>query len=328
MDALADLLDGPRAHGAFLLRATFAPPWSVEIRDRAPLTLMVMVRGEAWLRGDGAAAGSAAGSALLLRPGDVAVARGPDGYTLGDDPAAPPDVVVHPGQRCAAPDGTPMTEEMTFGPRAWGTDPDGPDVMLVGTYGHGGAVTGRLLAALPPLLVVPGGERGNGPGGTVAAALAALLEAEIRRDEPGQDVVLDRLLDVLLIAVLRSWFARPDAAPPGWYRAHGDAVVGPALRLLHADPARPWTVAALAAATGASRAAFARRFAALVGEPPMAYLTGLRLARAADLLRETGVTLDAVARRVGYATPFALSTAFKRAHGVSPQEYRTRAAAD
>ncbi|POM22465.1 Xylose operon regulatory protein [Actinomadura rubteroloni] len=315
-DALADLLDGPRARGAFLLRATFTPPWSVLVRDRAPLTLMALTHGEAWLTGSD-------GAALRLRPGDVAIARGPDAYTVGGDPATPVQAVIHPGQRCTTPDGESLTERMTFGFRAWGNDPDGSTVLLIGTYGLRGAVTGRLLAALPPLLVLPGDA-----AGAFAAPLAALLDAEIRRDEPGQDVVLDRLLDVVLIAVLRAWFARPGAAPPGWYRAHGDPVVGPALRLLHADPSRPWTVAELAARAGASRAAFARRFAGLVGEPPMAYLTGLRLAQAADLLRETDATLEAVARRVGYGTPFALSTAFKRAHGVSPQEYRTGSVPD
>ncbi len=311
VDALADLLDGPRARGAFLLRVTMEPPWSVRVQDRAPLTLVAMVRGTSWLvSGDG--------PAVRVAQGDVAIVRGPEPYTMTSDPATPVRVIIHPGQRCSAPDGTSRTEQMTLGVRAWGDALDAPDVMLVGTYGLRGAVTGRLLAALPPVLTVPGADAG------AAAALAGLLESEIGRDEPGQDVVLDRLLDLLLIAVLRAWFARPDAAAPGWYRAHGDPVVGPALRAVHADPARPWTVAALAAEAAVSRAAFAQRFGRLVGEPPMAYLTGFRLAQAADLLRETDATLEAVARRVGYGTPFALSTAFKRAHGVSPQEYRDR----
>jgi AraC-like DNA-binding protein len=138
--------------------------------------------------------------------------------------------------------------------------------------------------------------------------------------------VLDRLLDLLLIAVLRAWFARADAKAPGWYRAHSDPVVGRALRLLQNDPARAWTVASLASETGASRAALARRFNELVGEPPMRFLTGWRLALAADLLREPDATIGSVAAQVGYGSSFALSTAFKRERGISPQEYRTRAA--
>lgn len=92
-------------------------------------------------------------------------------------------------------------------------------------------------------------------------------------------------------------------------------------QLLQDDPAHPWTVASLAARAGVSRAGLARRFAELVGEPPMACLTGWRLAVAADLLRESDATVEAVARKVGYSAPFALSAAFKRVRGVSPQEY-------
>jgi AraC-like DNA-binding protein len=137
--------------------------------------------------------------------------------------------------------------------------------------------------------------------------------------------VLDRLLDLLLIAVLRAWFARPDGQPPGWYRAHADPVVGPALRLLHHNPAHPWTVATLAHEVDVSRAALARRFHELVGEPPMTFLTSWRIALAADLLREPGATIGSVAEQVGYGSPFALSTAFKRIRGISPQQHRAAA---
>lgn len=311
MDALAELLDGPRARGAFMLRSTLAPPWSLRIQDEAPLTLLSMVRDEAWLVPD-------EGDPRRVGPGDMVIFRGPDPYTVSDDPATAPQIVIHPGQRCTTPDGTSLSEAMDLGVRAWGNDPDGPAVMLIGTYQMRGAVTQRLLAALPPMAVVR--------GDTWRSPLVAVLQEEIGKDEPGQDVVLDRLLDLLLIATLRAWFSRPDAAAPGWYRAHGDPVVGPALRLLHDDLAHPWTVADLAAGAGVSRAALAQRFAKLIGEPPMAYLTGVRLAQAADLLRETDATLEAVARKVGYGNAFALSTAFKREHGVSPQEYRTGAA--
>ena len=124
-----------------------------------------------------------------------------------------------------------------------------------------------------------------------------LLAAEIVKDEPGQEAVLDRLLDLLLIAVLRAWFARPGREAPAWYRAHGDPVVGRALRLLHHDPATRGRWPRWPAAAGVSRAALARRFTELVGEPPMTFLTGWRLALAADLLREPDATVGAVAAR-------------------------------
>ncbi|MFC4588514.1 AraC family transcriptional regulator [Sphaerisporangium corydalis] len=307
MDTLASLLDGPRARGAFLLRSILTPPWSLRIKDRAPLTVVAMVRGQAWVVPD-------AGEKVLLRPGDVAIVRGPDEYTVADDPATPPQIHIHPGQHCTTPEGESLTQAMDLGVRTWGDSLDGPTMMLTGTYQMRGEVNGRLLAALPPLLALR--------ADAWRCPFVPLLGDEIVKDEPGQEAVLDRLLDLLLIAALRAWFSRPEARAPAWYRAHGDPVVGKALRVLHNHPDRPWTVASLAAETGVSRAALARRFAERVGEPPMAYLTGWRLALAADLLRETDVTVGAVARRVGYGSSFALSTAFKRVHGLSPQEYR------
>lgn len=310
MDALTDLLDGPRARGAFLLRSILSPPWSLRVQDRAPLTLVAMVRGEAWVVPDG-------GDAVRLGPGDVAIIRGPDPYTVADDPATPPKVVIHPGQRCTTLDGQDLAQAMDLGVRTWGNGPDGPTVILTGAYQMRGEISRRLLEALPTLLVLPEGAW-NCP-------VIPLLADEIVKDEPGQEAVLDRLLDLLLIAVLRAWFARPEAGAPAWYRAHSDLVVGKALRMLHNNPAHPWTVAALATGAGVSRAALARRFTELVGEPPMAFLTGWRLAMAADLLRETDATVGAVAASVGYGSAFALSTAFKRVRGVSPQEHRAGA---
>ncbi|MET8046384.1 AraC family transcriptional regulator [Streptosporangium sp. NPDC005286] len=310
MDALTDLLDGPRARGAFLLRSILSPPWSLRIQDRAPLALAAMVRGEAWVVPDG-------GDAVRLGPGDVAIIRGPDPYTVADDPATSPQVVIHPGQHCTTLDGRDLAQAMDLGVRTWGNSPDGSTVILTGAYQMRGEISRRLLEALPTLLVLPEGAW-NCP-------IIPLLADEIVKDEPGQEAVLDRLLDLLLIAVLRAWFSRPEAGAPAWYRAHSDPVVGKALRMLHNNPAHPWTVAALATGAGVSRAALARRFTELVGESPMAFLTGWRLAMAADLLRETDATVGAVAAQVGYGSSFALSTAFKRVRGVSPQEHRAGA---
>ncbi|MFI2712155.1 AraC family transcriptional regulator [Micromonospora sp. NPDC018662] len=309
MDAVAGLLDGPRARGAFLLRSILTPPWSMLIRDEAPLTVVAVVHGDACLVPEEAAM-------TRLGTGDVAVVRGPAPYTVADDPATPPQVVVHPGQRCTTPDGRELFEMTGLGVRTWGNGPDGRTVLLTGTYPVRGAVGRRLLDALPPLAVV---RRASWD-----SPLVPLLATEIVRDDPGQEAVLDRLLDLLLIAALREWFDRPGAAAPAWYRAYADPVVGRALRMLHHDPARPWTVASLAAEVGISRAALARRFTGLVGEPPMSYLTGWRLALAADLLREPGATVGAVARRVGYGSSFALSAAFKRRYGVSPRQHVDR----
>jgi AraC-like DNA-binding protein len=294
-----------------MIRACFEPPWSVRIEDRAPLTVMLIVRGEAWVLPDAA-------EPVLLRPGDLAIARGPDPYTCADDPGTPPQALILPGAECSYPDGRSLNGSMDLGVRSWGHRLDGSAVLLIGTYLWQGEVSGRLLDALPPLLTLTS-EVWDCP-------LTPFLMEEIGRDEPGQEVVLDRLLDLLVIAALRAWFSRPEAEAPAWYRALADPVVGRVLRLVQDDPAHPWTVALLAVKAGVSRAALARRFTELVGEPPMTYLTGWRLALAADALRDTDDTLEAIARRVGYGSAFALSSAFKRVYGVSPQEHRGRAA--
>jgi AraC-like DNA-binding protein len=307
MDVLAELLRGLRARDAFLLRTVMDPPWSIRVRDAAPLSVTMVVRGAAWVLPD-------AGPPVALHPGDVAVLRGPDPYTVADRPETPPQVVIHPGQRCTTLDGRELGDSMALGLRTWGTRPDAATALLTGTYASSGAVGAGLLAALPPLAVLGGGE--------TDLPVVPLLAAELDRAEPGQEAVLDRLLDLLVIAAVRTWFARPGGRPPGWYRAYADPVVGTAVRLIQRDPAHPWTVSRIAAAAGVSRAALARRFTEVVGEPPMAFVTSWRLALAADLLKDTELTLTAVARRVGYGSPFALSAAFKRVRGISPHDYR------
>src|SRR5215207_9592484 len=115
MDAVAGLLDGPRAHEAFLLRSTMDPPWSLRIEDEAPLTVVAVVRGAAYVVPD-------AGEQAKLSAGDVAIIRGPEPYTVADDPATAPQAVIHPGQRCTTPDGqdVAMTD---LGVRTWGNSP-------------------------------------------------------------------------------------------------------------------------------------------------------------------------------------------------------------
>jgi AraC-like DNA-binding protein len=312
MDAVAGLLDGPRARGAFLLRPTLSAPWSMLVRDEAPLTLMAFVRGSGWIVPEN-------GEAVRMRPGDVALARGDDSYVVADDPGTAPQVHILPGNRCQTPEGQDVDVMEFLGTRTWGNDPEGEDVFVVGAYDLAGEIPGRLLRVLPQLLVLRD-EEWDTP-------LIGLLADEVIKDDPGQDAVLDRLLDLLVISALRAWFSREDAETPAWYRAQGDPIVGRALRLIYDNPAHPWTVEKLAHAVGLSRAALARRFNELVGEPPMAFLTGWRIALAADLIEEPGATIGSVAEQVGYGSSFALSTAFKRVRGISPQQHKKRAAA-
>lgn len=311
MDALADLLDGVRARGALFSRSIMTPPWSVRFTRTAPLTLYTMVRGQGWII-------PAHGAPVELATGDIAVARGPGPHTVADQPDTPPTCLVDAADTCTDPDGRPL-DDAALGPRTYGAATDAPDQLLSATYEVSAEVSRRLFSALPGLLVVPADEcRGT---------FIDLITQETACEVPGQQVVLDRLLDLVLVTVLRTWFDRPGAHAPAWYTAMADPVVGRALRLLHDDPAHHWTVAALADKCGVSRASLARRFTALVGEPPMAYLTDWRITLAADMLRDPDTTVGAVAHRVGYSTTFALSVAFKRLRGQTPTDYRRTSSA-
>jgi AraC-like DNA-binding protein len=300
VDAWLGAVDGPRARDAFLLQVVMSPPWSVHVADEAPLTVVAVLDG-------GACATTATGVHALAR-GDVLLVRDTAPYVLADDPATTTGAVVGPGQRCAGPDGHDLSERWDAGVRSWGNDPSGPDRLLVGTYAGRGHVGRLLLEALPAALVV----RGPDP------ALLGLLAREVTVEAPAQPLVLDRLLDLLLLASLRAW----EAGEAGVGHVVLDPVVREALRLLRSAPEAPWTLDVLARRTGSSRSALTQRFAAATGTSPMAYLTDWRLALAADLLADPRLTLAAVAGRVGYASPFSLSAAFKRRYGVSPARYR------
>ena len=310
MDTLGGLLDAPRARGAFALRTVMNSPWSLRILAESPLTLIAGVSGELWVLPDD-------GEAVLVGPGDIAVTRAPDHYNVADSPTTAPQVIIHPGQNCCDLDGNSVLEAMTHGVRTWGNDPDGSTVFLVGAYEHLSDISDRLLRALPPVLSLSHADW--------ESPLVPLLCDEVVKDELGQAAVLDRLLDLLVTAVLKAWFAQHDASRPEWWRFQGDRIVERALRTMHDNPAHPWTMEKLATESGASRASLARRFHDLVGEPPMTFLKNWRMAMAADLLCQPGETVSTVAEKVGYATPFAFSAAFKRVRGMSPQDHRARA---
>ncbi|NUW33518.1 AraC family transcriptional regulator [Nonomuraea sp. SMC257] len=307
MDLLEDYLAGVRAHGAVFCQSVAEPPWAVRYADPAPLALGAMLRGESWIVRDGTAP-------VQVGERGVVLVRGLRPFTVADRPGTEPQVVIDGEESCWTTVGASGAAgpELVVGPRTYGFSADGSDLFVTAEYPLRGDVSERLLRALPEVAVIPPDPE--------FAPLLDLLAVEIGRDEPGQQVILDRLLDLLLVRALRSWFARPDVEAPPGYRALADPRIGRALRLMHERPAHPWTVAALGTEVGMSRAVFARRFAELVGQPPLVYLTEWRMTVAADLLRKPGTTVAAVARRVGYADGFAFSNAFKRVRGMPPSE--------
>ena len=148
------------------------------------------------------------------------------------------------------------------------------------------------------------------------------MAGEAKALRPGGETVITRLADVLVIQAIRTWIAQDPAAQTGWLGALRDQQVGRALTLIHRDPARPWTVARLADEVAMSRSAFAARFTALVGEPPMHYVARWRMQVAQTWLQEEGAALGELAYRLGYQSEAAFSRAFKRFMGIPPGAVR------
>lgn len=320
MDGLSHLLGGHRGREAFVLRCEMAPPWSFRVEDHSTVAVVIVIAGSAVLSDDG-------GPPVRLGPGDVAVVKGARPYVLADEQlidglARQPTVVIEPGQHCRSlvgPEvGADVSRSMLLAGGAWGNSAGGPTVFLTGVYELSHQVGGRLIVSLPAVAVLP--------APSCEPALVALLTRELATDQLGRSAILDRYVDLVLLSGVRAWFARPDADPPRWWAAQEDPVVGQVLALMHDQPGQPWTLVGLAEVVGYSRASVARRFSGLLGQSPMAYLTQWRLDLAADLLRDRVDSVEVVGRTVGYANPFAFSTAFKRAHGVSPRAFRATAA--
>ncbi|MEV6325360.1 AraC family transcriptional regulator [Nocardia sp. NPDC051787] len=155
-------------------------------------------------------------------------------------------------------------------------------------------------------------------------AAVDLLGAELANPRPGTHSALPARMDLLLVFLLRAWLDEESTRRPdrGWPAALTDPMLAAALNHIHTDPARRWTVRDLGAEIGMSKTAFARKFAAMVGQPPMTYLTWWRLSSAARLLRDTDAPLTAIATQVGYASEFGFANAFRREFGVAPGRFR------
>ncbi|MFF5922932.1 AraC family transcriptional regulator [Streptomyces flavochromogenes] len=330
MDVVSDAISAVRIGRPSSQRVRVAGSWCTRLAPYDGAGFHVVLEGHCWLLPDG-------GEPVELGPGDAVLLPHGTGHVIADGPADAARLA-----RAAsferwldgAGAGPPVVPEGSAAPE------DGAVVeMLCGKYRLDRSHVHPLLAELPPLVHLPNrDDRADGTGGTGGAdpglrSAIALLGHEVGARLPGSGVALPSLLDLLLVYMIRSWTA--EHAAPGsragtagtWPAALGDPVTAAALRALHTDPAAPWTNDLLAAEAGVSRPTLARRFTALVGRPPMAYLTWWRLTRAAALLRDTPDPLAAVARRVGYSTPYAFSHAFRREFGTTPGQYRTGLAA-
>lgn len=305
MDVLTDVLTAAQIGRPVSARTVGRAPWAVRMELATGAQFHVVAQGDVWLSRAGA-------EPLRLGPGDVVLLPHGTTHVLGDDPATPP---VALSEVAGSSLGGPATDVSLGGTGAMTT-------MLCGAYALDHEMPPHpLLRALPDVVHLPA-SRGTSPE---LRAAVDLLSAEIEQSRPGSTAIVAALVDALFAYVLRSWCEQRRDQCPAWWAALSDPVVGRALSAVHGDPGQPWSVAGLASVAGLSRAAFARRFAALVGEPPLAYLTRWRMVRAQMLLRTGSAPLDTIARAVGYESSFAFGKAFKRFAGVSPGRYREHA---
>jgi AraC-like DNA-binding protein len=255
------------------------------------------------------------GAPVHLGCGDIVVASGGAPLHLGDRPDSVADVVVTDRDACYDPvTGVDLSESCSLGGRTFG-DPDGSVSILVGGYDTTGEIYALLAEDLPPVIVVPADPD--------TSPILDVIVSETEADRPGQQVTVDRLMELLALASLRRWLRTAPVEVPSWAASLEDPVVGPALRAMHTDPARPWTVAELAALAAVSRATFARRFTTRVGVAPLTHLARWRMALATDLMRaDPRLGLAEVAVRVGYADAFSFSNAYRRVRGVAPSAAR------
>ena len=307
MDVLTDMLQRSRARGAAFSHSTARGTWGVRFPAGAEAHLAIhgLLGGEAFAWTD-----DSPGQARHVVSGDVVLVRGPSQHFMAHAPGA--DVVGFGAEPAPGPPGGVAR-------LAYGTANGEPTTFFCGAYRFEGDLCGGLLAGLPALTVVR-----SRAGSRLRATLDA-FGAELLEDAPGQQALLDSLLNVILVQALREQLASDMAAAPAWFRAMSDPGIGAALRAIHADPQRAWTVADLADAASLSRATFARRFTGLLGMAPLAYVTDWRMALARDQLRLGDTGLAAVAHSLGYASEFSFAAAFKRHHGIAPGRWRAAA---
>lgn len=307
MDILTEAVASMRTDRARAARTECRGPWGLRFHEEAGSGFHIVLSGSCWLL-------TPDGGATALGVGDVVFLRRGAEHVLTDDPGSPVrDFRPEP----AAPDDSTVLGHFALdggaGPRT---------TLLCGSYHLDRTRQHPLVASLPELIHLPA-QPGRHPA---LRAAIELLGAELNNPGPGSDGVVAELIDLLLLYILRAWLAeQPDCATAGWSAALTDPAIAPALRAIHADPGHAWTVEGLGERVGLSRAAFARRFTGLVGEPPLAYLTRWRMTTAARLLRQSDLGIGTVGARVGYGSEFAFAKAFKRAYGLPPGQYRREA---
>jgi AraC-like DNA-binding protein len=299
MDLLAEVLAVSGVHGTVAARVEAGQDWGWWALDVPEAAFHAVTAGTAWL-------GLPGRSPLQLMPGDVVLLPTGIDHSLAGDPRPVPRTQLDSAAASA-----------NGGVVRFGSGPVRTHV-LCAHYRHDPAVSSQVLTLLPEIIHI----RADHAGGYLDDTIR-LLARELAHPEIATAVVLDRLVDVLLVQLLRIWLStKPAQASGSWLNVLGDPLLGAALTKVHQNPAHAWTTAMLAGELGVSRATLSRRFLAVAGESPGGYLTRWRMDLAALRLRDTNDTLETIAHSVGYTSVYAFSRAFSRARSQSPGRYR------
>lgn len=292
-DPLSEIIALLQPRTVFAKRISGAGRWGVRYSAFGQPSFCAVLEGCCRLAVDGH-------RALTLEAGDFLLLPATPGFTMSGFEQVTPERI------------DPKVTPAPMGEVRHGTRGGRPDVRLLGGYFIFDSPDAELLVSLLPALVhVRGVER--------LSVLVRLVGEESGDRRPGRDLVLTRLVEVLLIEALRS--TAGEDAPPGLLRGLADARLAAAMRQMHGQLARSWTVAQLAKTAALSRSAFFECFTRTVGMPPMEYLLAWRMAVAKKLLRSHGLGLSEVAERVGYSSASTFSTAFSRLVGQPPSRY-------
>lgn len=303
MDVLTDVLQTVRVSSVCYGRVELGAPWGIRVAKSDAASFHVLLRGNAWLEVEGLS------EPVALASGDLFALPHGHAHTLRDSL----ETVARPLEEIVGGEGACAGGTLKVGGNGAAA------TLVCGAFQFEDRRNNPLLSVLPPLVLI------KGEDGRAVHWLEPTLQfmaCEAASARPGAQTVVSRLADILFIQIVRGFLSSTPESQRGWLRALTEPQIGAALSLIHQDPRQPWTVATLASKVGMSRSTFAGRFAELVGEPPLHYVTRWRMQRAASLLREGKATLADIADRVGYESEAAFSKAFKRWVGAAPGAYR------
>jgi len=310
IDPLSDLLRVVRLDGAFFFRVEAAEPWRVETVAAKELSPRIMPAAEHLISyhilTEGRCYGGLVGEEPVeLVSGDVIVFPHGDAHVMSSGRG----VRVGPDVHSTAPARYPHTVVLGEpGPRAASA--------VCGFLGCDRRPFNPLLASLPRRMHM------RGLANSWLGNFTRQLTEESQLGRPGADGVLTRLAELMFIELLRRYLEELPEGQTGWLAGLRDEVVGRVLALVHARPCHPWTLDELAREAASSRSSLAKRFAELVGQPPMQYLAQWRMQVAANLLAQSGTKIAAIAGEVGYDSEAAFSRAFKKATRLAPGAWR------